>query len=136
MQAAEKAGNLSPEEKRRLEEQAAEKAIQALFKVLIFFMISLSSYHHIILIDWNRVRSSKSSLYYERRATVYCLIHLYHAGNNNCVQKLCRYLAMHFQESRKKEKVKSLITCASIRKGVVNAMPSVSNQISDSFRDN
>ncbi|KIJ08027.1 hypothetical protein PAXINDRAFT_89465, partial [Paxillus involutus ATCC 200175] len=32
IQAAEKAGNLSPEEKRRLEEQAAEKGLQALFK--------------------------------------------------------------------------------------------------------
>ena len=33
IQAAEKAGNLSPEERRRLEEQAAEKGLQALFKV-------------------------------------------------------------------------------------------------------
>jgi len=33
IQAAEKAGNLSPEEKRKLEEQAAEKGLQALFKV-------------------------------------------------------------------------------------------------------
>lgn len=33
IQAAELAGNLSPEEKRRLEEQAAEKGLQALFKV-------------------------------------------------------------------------------------------------------
>ena len=33
IQAAEKAGNLSAEEKRRLEEQAAEKGLQALFKV-------------------------------------------------------------------------------------------------------
>ena len=33
IQAAEKAGNLSPEDKKRLEEQAAEKGIQALFKV-------------------------------------------------------------------------------------------------------
>ena len=32
IQAAEKSGNLSPEEKRRLEEQAAEKGLQALFK--------------------------------------------------------------------------------------------------------
>jgi len=32
IQAAEKAGNLSPEDKKRLEEQAAEKGIQALFK--------------------------------------------------------------------------------------------------------
>ncbi|GBE85685.1 DnaJ-domain-containing protein [Sparassis latifolia] len=32
IQAAEKAGNLSPEDKRRLEEQAAEKGLQALFK--------------------------------------------------------------------------------------------------------
>jgi hypothetical protein len=33
IQAAEKAGNLSPEEKKKLEEQAAEKGLQALFKV-------------------------------------------------------------------------------------------------------
>ena len=33
IQAAEKAGNLTPEEKKRLEEQAAEKGLQALFKV-------------------------------------------------------------------------------------------------------
>lgn len=33
IQAAEKAGNIPPEEKRRLEEQAAEKGLQALFKV-------------------------------------------------------------------------------------------------------
>ncbi|KAF4622129.1 hypothetical protein D9613_009098 [Agrocybe pediades] len=32
IQAAEKAGNLSPEDKKRLEEQAAEKGLQALFK--------------------------------------------------------------------------------------------------------
>lgn len=32
IQALEKAGNLSPEEKKRLEEQAAEKGLQALFK--------------------------------------------------------------------------------------------------------
>lgn len=31
--AAEKAGNLTPEEKHKLEEQAAEKGLQALFKV-------------------------------------------------------------------------------------------------------
>ena len=33
IQAAERDGNLSPEEKRKLEEQAAEKGLQALFKV-------------------------------------------------------------------------------------------------------
>ena len=33
IQAAEKAGNLSPEEKKKLEEHAAEKGLQALFKV-------------------------------------------------------------------------------------------------------
>ncbi|KAF9003985.1 X-domain of DnaJ-containing-domain-containing protein [Cyathus striatus] len=33
IQAAERAGNLSPEEKQKLEEQAAEKGLQALFKV-------------------------------------------------------------------------------------------------------
>lgn len=35
IQAAEKAGNLSPEERQKLEEQAAEKGIQALFKVCL-----------------------------------------------------------------------------------------------------
>ena len=35
IQAAEKAGNLSPEEKKRLEESAAEKGLQALFKVCV-----------------------------------------------------------------------------------------------------
>ena len=39
IQAAEKAGNLSPEEKKRLEEQAAEKGLQALFKVFQFTFI-------------------------------------------------------------------------------------------------
>ncbi|KAF9458099.1 X-domain of DnaJ-containing-domain-containing protein [Collybia nuda] len=34
IQAAERAGNLSPEEKKKLEEQAAEKGLQALFKAL------------------------------------------------------------------------------------------------------
>jgi hypothetical protein len=33
IQAAEKAGNMSPEDKKKLEEQAAEKVLQALFKV-------------------------------------------------------------------------------------------------------
>ena len=33
IQAAEKAGNLTPEEKQKLEEQAAEKGVQTLFKV-------------------------------------------------------------------------------------------------------
>lgn len=41
IQAAEAAGNLSPEEKKRLEEQAAEKGLQALFKVSLL----LSSAH-------------------------------------------------------------------------------------------
>jgi hypothetical protein len=35
IQAAEKAGNLTPEEKHKLEEQAAEKGLQALFKVCL-----------------------------------------------------------------------------------------------------
>ena len=35
IQAAEKAGNLTPEEKRKLEEQAAEKGLQALFKARV-----------------------------------------------------------------------------------------------------
>ena len=33
IQAAEAAGNLSPDEKKKLEDQAAEKGVQALFKV-------------------------------------------------------------------------------------------------------
>jgi hypothetical protein len=36
IQQAEQSGTLSPEEKKRLEEQAAEKGLQALFKVLFF----------------------------------------------------------------------------------------------------
>ena len=35
IQAAEKNGNLNPEERKKLEEQAAEKGLQALFKVLL-----------------------------------------------------------------------------------------------------
>jgi hypothetical protein len=38
--AAEKAGNLSPEEKKKLEEQAAEKGIQALFKVFTLLSVT------------------------------------------------------------------------------------------------
>ncbi len=45
IQAAEKAGNLSPEEKRRLEEQAAEKGLQALFKVRSFLSLYVSETH-------------------------------------------------------------------------------------------
>ena len=33
IQAAERAGNLTPEDKKRLEEQAAEKGLQVVFKV-------------------------------------------------------------------------------------------------------
>ena len=40
IQAAEKAGNLSSEEKKKLEEQAAEKGLQALFKVWLLSKIS------------------------------------------------------------------------------------------------
>jgi hypothetical protein len=36
IQQAEQSGTLSPEEKKRLEEQAAEKGLQALFKVRLF----------------------------------------------------------------------------------------------------
>lgn len=46
IQAAEKAGNLSPEEKKRLEEQAAEKGLQALFKV------SRSLEINVIILKW------------------------------------------------------------------------------------
>lgn len=42
IQAAEAAGNLPPDEKRRLEEQAAEKGVQALFKVRVFGVNSCS----------------------------------------------------------------------------------------------
>lgn len=37
IQAAEKAGSLDPEQKRKLEEQAAEKGLQALFKVRLLY---------------------------------------------------------------------------------------------------
>ena len=36
IQQAEQSGNLSPDEKKRLEEQAAEKGLHALFKVRLF----------------------------------------------------------------------------------------------------
>jgi hypothetical protein len=39
IQTAEKAGNLSPEEKKRLEEQAAEKGLRALFMVTLYFRL-------------------------------------------------------------------------------------------------
>jgi hypothetical protein len=41
IQQAEQSGNLSPEEKKRLEEQAAEKGLHALFKVRL---LSFSPY--------------------------------------------------------------------------------------------
>lgn len=37
IQAAERAGNLSPDEKKRLEDQAAEKGLQALFKARSYY---------------------------------------------------------------------------------------------------
>lgn len=40
IQAAEAAGNLSPEEKKRLEDQAAEKGVQALFKVRVLILFT------------------------------------------------------------------------------------------------
>lgn len=58
IQAAEVAGNLSPEEKKRLEEQAAEKGLQALFKVRKL-LIEFSLYS--ITIPSCRVRSWKSN---------------------------------------------------------------------------
>jgi len=42
--AAEKAGNLTPEEKKKLEEQAAEKGIQALFKVLFRLLEAIETF--------------------------------------------------------------------------------------------
>lgn len=56
--AAEKAGNLTPEEKKKLEEQAAEKGIQALFKVLHFIFEPIDTFD-----DTIRARNLKSSLY-------------------------------------------------------------------------
>lgn len=44
IQAAEAAGNLSPEEKKRLEDQAAEKGVQALFKVCEALQTACPSY--------------------------------------------------------------------------------------------
>ena len=44
--AAEKAGNLNPEERKKLEEQAAEKGLQALFKVCILYELQLNSLPH------------------------------------------------------------------------------------------
>ncbi len=50
IQAAERAGNLSPEEKKKLEEQAAEKGLQALFKVrlLLLYIIKFSNIIHVL----------------------------------------------------------------------------------------
>ena len=43
IQQAEQSGSLSPEEKKRLEEQAAEKGLHALFKVRPFILLPLPS---------------------------------------------------------------------------------------------
>lgn len=62
--AAEKAGNLTPEEKKKLEEQAAEKGIQALFKVLHFLFEPIDTFD-----DTIRARNLKSSLYCAKLVT-------------------------------------------------------------------
>ena len=59
IQAAEKAGNLSPEEKKKLEEQAAEKGLQALFKVSLLqpflFYLFISYLYHILLLQGTKL---------------------------------------------------------------------------------
>lgn len=73
IQAAEKAGSLSPEEKKKLEEQAAEKGLQALFKVRFLpsneATLFVSAITEAILLDC-RVRSLRSNPSYERLAIV------------------------------------------------------------------
>jgi hypothetical protein len=61
LQAAEKAGNLTPEEKKRLEEQAAEKGLQALFKVLLVSRLAdiLSHSDHIGNEARDRIRPAR-----------------------------------------------------------------------------
>jgi hypothetical protein len=81
IQAAEKNGNLSPEEKRKLEEQAAEKGLQALFKVLDFSLNhSLKSSHPLLT---NRARSLKSSLFSARHANVFFPTQIYRDRRHN-----------------------------------------------------
>ena len=74
IQQAEQSGNLSAEEKKRLEEQAAEKGLQALFKVRLCPLPCPSLVHRgFCLIDaralYIRARSSRSTRCCERRAT-------------------------------------------------------------------
>jgi hypothetical protein len=56
IQAAEKAGNLSPDEKKRLEESAAEKGLQALFKVSSTAMLVVAT-----IADYVRVLSREQN---------------------------------------------------------------------------
>ena len=63
IQAAERDGNLSPEEKRKLEEQAAEKGLQALFKVS-----RTPSPPKSRSVELRRAPSWKSNLSYEKLA--------------------------------------------------------------------
>lgn len=67
--AAEKAGNLSPDEKQKLEEQAAEKGIQALLKVCQVWI-------KCVVVLWSnqshREPNLKLRVSFERRATA-CL---------------------------------------------------------------
>jgi len=64
IQVAERDGNLSPEEKRKLEEQAAEKGLQALFKAshILFSPSESCSYNS------RRVPNWKLNLSYEKLA--------------------------------------------------------------------
>ena len=57
IQAAEKAGNLSPEEKKRLEESAAEKGLQALFKVTFNTLLGITTIADSLPILGNETRS-------------------------------------------------------------------------------
>jgi hypothetical protein len=57
IQQAEQSGTLTPEEKKRLEEQAAEKGLQALFKVRLSLPASTSLF--IRYVWYTRARSWK-----------------------------------------------------------------------------
>ena len=65
IQAAEVAGNLSPEEKKKLEDQAAEKGVQALFKVGYAYLTP----HYAGSPGLVRARNSRSSPSSARHAT-------------------------------------------------------------------
>jgi len=85
IQAAEKAGNLSPEEKKKLEEQAAEKGLQALFKVCLHFFNTVQLFRLV-----SRERNSKSNQFYAKHATASLQSHPLHGIRHSCGLWRCR----------------------------------------------